>query len=131
MKECIFCKIASGSVEAKKVWEDEKYLAFLDLEPITEGHLLLIPKKHSDYIFDLAEDEYRNLFDIAKKIAGPLKEAMRAKRVGIIVEGFGVPHVHIHLVPINLGNELDPNRAHRVDETQLNKTAEVIAKSLT
>jgi histidine triad (HIT) family protein len=130
MEECIFCNIASGRLEAKKVWEDEKHLAFLDLEPISEGHLLLVPKKHSDYIFDLADDEYLNLFAVAKKIAGPLKQAMGAKRIGIIVEGFGVPHVHIHLVPINLGNELDPNRAHHVGEAQLNITAEAITKSL-
>jgi len=124
-ENCIFCKIVKGEIPAVKIWEDEKYLAFLDMNPINQGHALLIPKKHDDYIFDLNNEEYSELMLKAKEVAKLLKEKLNPKRIGIIVEGFGVSHVHIHLVPINFPDEIC-NKRKPIDSEELNKIAERI-----
>ncbi len=128
--DCLFCKIISGKIAAKKVWEDDKAIAILDIKPISDGHLLVIPKKHTEDIFDLSNDEYKGIFQTAKKLAIPLKEVMRSKKVGLIVEGFGVPHVHIHLVPISKAYELNPEKTHEVDESKLDQVATKISTYL-
>jgi histidine triad (HIT) family protein len=125
MTDCIFCKIAREEIPALKIWEDKKYLAFLDMNPINPGHALLIPKKHDDYIFDLNNEEYSELMLKAKEVAKLLKEKLNPKRIGIIVEGFGVSHVHIHLVPINFPDEIC-NKRKPIDSEELNKIAERI-----
>lgn len=104
--ECVFCKIVAGSVPAHKIWEDKEFLAFLDNKPINPGHTLLVPKQHYDYLFDLPESKYERITKLTRRLAGPLRTATESKRIGIIVEGFGVAHCHIHLVPINKGGEL-------------------------
>jgi len=124
--DCIFCKIVSGEIPSIKIWEDEKHLAFLDVNPINPGHTLLIPKKHSDYIFDLEDKEYSELMLKAKEIAKLLKEKLNPKKVGTAIEGFGVPHIHIHIVPLNKGNELNPERAKPMSKEELNKIAKMI-----
>lgn len=102
--ECVFCNIISGKVSAHKLWEDKDFYAFLDHKPINPGHTLLIPKKHAEYIFELEEPLYGRIFKNARKLAKPLREAMRSQRIGVLIEGFGVAHLHIHLVPINKGD---------------------------
>ena len=97
----IFSKIVSGEIPAHKVAEDENYLAFLDVFPLVKGHVLVIPKKEVDYIFDLEDDTYIGLQLFAKKVALGLKKAVPCKRIGVTVIGLEVPHVHIHLVPMN------------------------------
>ena len=124
-KNCIFCKIAGGEIPAVKVWEDKKYVAFLDMNPVTTGHTLLIPKKHDDYIFDLKNSEYKKLMLKAKEVAKILKEKLNPKRVGVIVEGFGVPHVHIHLIPINKPDEIIKGKS-KTNSEELNKIAKMI-----
>jgi histidine triad (HIT) family protein len=124
-ENCIFCKIVKGEIPAVKIWEDEKYLAFLDMNPINQGHALLIPKKHDDYIFDLNNEEYSELMLTAKEVAKLLKEKLNPKRIGIIVEGFGVSHVHIHLVPINFPDEIC-NKRNPIETEELNKIAKRI-----
>ncbi len=123
---CLFCKINDGELLSHKIYEDKNFLSFLDIHPINPGHLLLIPKKHVDYVFDLQEPLYSEMFKVAKKISNNLKKVMKAKRVGIAVEGFAVPHVHIHLVPINNENELDPHRAKEATPEELSKVAKKI-----
>ena len=123
---CIFCKINRGEIPSHKIYEDKKFLAFLDIHPINPGHLLLIPKKHVDYVFDLEEPLYSEMFKVAKNISKNLKKVMKAKRIGIAVEGFAVPHVHIHLVPINNENELDHHRAKEATPEELSKVAKKI-----
>jgi len=130
MDDCLFCKIISGQIPCHKVYENEKYFAFLDINPIQEGHILLIPKKHSDYIFDLSNKEYAELFLEAKKIAQKLKIATNAKRIGVAIEGFAVPHVHIHLVPLTQGNQLNPLMAKPGDPEILVKIADKIKEEL-
>ena len=125
MENCIFCKIIKGEIPSVKILEDDKYLIFLDMKPINPGHLLVIPKKHSDYIFDLSDKEYSELMMKAKEIARRLKSKMKSKRVGMIVEGFGVPHVHVHLIPINEMKELNPERAKISSDEELEEIAKL------
>ena len=124
--DCIFCKIISGKIPAEKIFENEKYLAFLDVNPINPGHTLVIPKKHNDYLFDLDDEEYKEFMLTAKNIAKIIKGGLNPKRIGLAVEGFFVPHVHIHLVPLNKGNELNPERAKSSTKDELEEIAKKI-----
>lgn len=103
----IFSKIASGEIPCYKVAEDENYFAFLDINPLTKGHTLVIPKKEEDYLFQLDAPTYIGLMLFAKKIALAIQKAVPCKRIGMAVIGLEVPHAHIHLIPIN--NESDMN----------------------
>ncbi|MEK6845106.1 MAG: HIT family protein [Nanoarchaeota archaeon] len=128
MKNCIFCKIAKDEIPSVKIWEDKKHFAILDANPINPGHTLLIPKKHTEYLFDLDDKEYAELILTAKKIAKILKNKLVPKRIGIIVEGFLIPHAHIHLVPLNKGGELSFEKAKPMSKEELKKIAEKILK---
>ena len=97
----LFSKIVNGDIPAYKVAEDEFHLAFLDIYPLAYGHVLVIPKKQIDYIFDMDYDEYLSLFRFAKKVAKAMDDVIFCERIGIAVIGLEVPHVHIHLVPLN------------------------------
>ena len=97
----IFEKIVAGDITAYKVAENDDFLAFLDVFPISEGHTLIIPKKPTDYIFDIEEQEYIGLHLFAKKVAQAIDIVMPCARVGSAVVGLEVPHAHIHLIPIN------------------------------
>lgn len=130
MDNCLFCKIASGAASAYTVWENEDFLAFLDINPVNPGHTLLIPREHVDYLFDLEEPLYSALFQVARQLAAPLQIAMQAKRIGVVVEGFGVAHLHVHLIPINSGNELDPKRARPATAAELTAVASAIKTAI-
>ena len=106
MNNCIFCEIIKNKIPSYKIWEDDQFLAFLDINPIQPGHTLLIPKKHVNYLFDLDKSLYQNLFQIAKQLSKPLQQAVNSKRVGLIVEGFAMPHAHLHLIPITVAGQL-------------------------
>ena len=97
----IFSKIISGEIPAHKVAETTDYLAFLDINPLREGHVLVIPKIDVDYIFDLDDDVYAGLMIFAKIIAKAIKKAIPCTKVGVTVIGLEVPHAHIHLIPID------------------------------
>ena len=97
----IFTKIVNGEIPCYKIAEDDKYLAFLDVFPLTEGHVLVIPKQEVDYIFEMEDELFIGLQLFAKKIAKALKLAVPCKKVGISVIGIEVPHTHIHLIPMN------------------------------
>lgn len=106
----IFSKIINGEIPSYTIAEDEHYYAFLDINPLAEGHTLVVPKKETDYIFDLPKEDLAGLMVFAQKVAGHIKEAVPCKRIGVAVIGLDVPHAHIHLVPINEGGDLDFNR---------------------
>lgn len=97
----LFSKIAKGEIPSYKIAEDENFFAFLDINPITKGHTLVIPKIEVDYIFDLDDDTLAKLNIFAKRIAIAQKKALHCKRIGTMVIGLEVPHAHIHLIPIN------------------------------
>lgn len=96
----IFTQIIKGEIPSHKIAESENYYSFLDINPISEGHTLVIPKKEVDYLFDLDDDTLSGLLKFAKPIAHALDRALGCMRTGIIVEGLEVPHAHIHLIPI-------------------------------
>ena len=97
----VFSKIISGAITAYKVAEDDQYLAFLDIQPLATGHVLVIPKKEVDYIFDLDQETYIGLMNFSKKVAESIKKTIPCIKVGVAVIGLEVPHAHIHLIPIN------------------------------
>lgn len=104
----IFTKIAKGEIPSYKVAENEDYYAFLDINPLAEGHTLVIPKNvEDDYIFNLEESQYNGLCAFARKVAIAMKSAIPCKRIGVAVLGMEVPHTHIHLVPLNSESDLD------------------------
>lgn len=97
----IFSKIIEGTLPAHKVAEDENYLAFLDINPLAKGHTLVIPKKETDYIFDVEDQEYIGLWKFAKMVAKKIEAQIPCERIGVAVVGLEVAHAHIHLIPIN------------------------------
>ena len=103
----IFSRIASGEIPSYKIAEDDRYFAFLDINPVAPGHVLVIPKHEVDYIFDLDADEYEGLMAFARRIAIALKKAMPCVKVGVCVLGLEVPHAHVHLVPMQTEQDLN------------------------
>ena len=101
MEASIFTKIVNGEIPAYKIAEDDRYLAFLDVFPTTQGHTLVIPKQQVDYIFDLDDELYMGLMAFAKRVAAAIEKAVPCKRIGIAVVGLEVPHAHVHLIPLN------------------------------
>lgn len=96
----IFTKIIQGEIPCHKVYEDESVIAFLDIHPQIEGHVLVVPKQQIDHIWDTPDDLYVHLWDVAKRVQQKIKAVYDPPRVGAAVEGFGVPHTHIHIMPI-------------------------------
>jgi histidine triad (HIT) family protein len=103
----IFTRIITGEIPSYKVAEDENYYAFLDINPLAEGHTLVIPKKETDYIFDIEDKEYQGLFLFAKQVAAAMRKVIPCERIGIAVVGLEVPHAHIHLVPLKTIYDID------------------------
>lgn len=103
----IFTKIINGEIPCYKIAEDENHLAFFDINPLKEGHALVIPKKEVDYVFNLEDVELANLMIFAKKVAKAIEKALPCKRIGVAVIGLEVPHTHIHLIPINSVKDLN------------------------
>lgn len=103
----IFTKIVDGEIPAYKVAEDDKFLAFLDVNPNAKGHTLCIPKQEINKIFDMEEDHYLELMKFSRKVAKALEKTVECKRIGVAVVGLEVPHVHVHLIPLN---EMDDMR---------------------
>ena len=102
MENCIFCKIVNGEIPCAKIWEDEKNLAFLDINPNVNGMTLVIPKKHFDsYTFEMPDKEHHELIDASKKVAKLLEKALKVQRVAMVMEGLGINHAHIKLYPIH------------------------------
>ena len=103
----IFSKIVANEIPSYKVAEDDHYLAFLDIFPLAKGHTLVIPKKETDYLFDIEAQDYTNLWTFARDVAKAQKKAITCQRIGVAVVGLEVPHAHIHLVPINSVEDLN------------------------
>lgn len=103
----VFTKIINGDIPSYKIAEDDNCYAFLDINPLKAGHTLVVPKNETDYLFDLNNENYQQLFAFAKKVAIALKTKIACKRIAVVVLGFEVPHAHIHLIPINNESEID------------------------
>ncbi len=117
----IFTKIVQGEIPAYKVAETANCLAFLDVNPLVKGHTLVIPKKETDYLFDIPEQEYTELMAFAKTVAHAVQKAVPCLRIGVAVIGLEVPHAHIHLVPLNTMGDINfsrPKISLHADEMQ-------------
>lgn len=124
----IFSKIIKGDIPSYKIAENDFYYAFLDINPLTKGHTLVIPKHETDYIFDIPESEYSGLWLFAKKVATAIKLAIPCKRIGVAVLGMEVPHAHIHLVPLNSEGDLNfKNPKLELTADEFEKIADKIA----
>ncbi len=123
----IFSKIAAGEIPSYKVAADEKHYAFLDINPLAPGHVLVIPRKETDYIFDIDDKEYQDYTLFAKRVATALKEAIPCKRIGVAVMGLEVPHAHIHLIPINSEGDMDFRKKVSIPAGEMKEIAEKIA----
>ena len=122
----IFSKIIAGELPSYKVAEDEKFYAFLDINPITWGHTLVVPRKEVDYIFDMENKELGEMMVFAKRVAGAIKEAIPCKKVGMAVLGLEVPHAHIHLVPLK--NDGDMDFKNKIENPDAEKMKEIAMK---
>ncbi len=127
----IFSKIINGEIPAFKVAETNDFLAFLDIQPLREGHVLVIPKKEVDYIFDLDDETYAGLTLFAKIVADGIKKVIPCKKVGVAVIGLEVPHAHIHLIPMNNVSDLNFNQDKlKLSDEKLKKIAEEIRNAI-
>jgi len=124
----IFTKIINREIPAYIVAEDEKHIAFLDIFPNAKGHTLAVPKKEVDKIFDLSEAEYIDLMRFARKVAKAQEMVFDAKRIGVSVIGLEVPHVHVHLIPINEMSDMDFSNKLQFEQAEMQAIQEKIKK---
>jgi len=103
----VFTRIINGEIPCYKVAEDDRYFAFLDINPLNAGHTLVVPKKEVDYIFDLDDETYLGLMLFSKKVAAAIEKEIPCNRIGVAVVGLEVPHVHVHLVPMNTMDDIN------------------------
>ena len=126
----IFTRIIRGEIPCYKVAEDENYFAFLDINPLSKGHTLVVPKKEVDYIFDLDSETYLGLMAFSQKVALTVAKAVPCLRVGVTVIGLEVPHAHVHLIPLHSGtiNFSDPKL--KLDKEEFERIAQAIREQL-
>ena len=128
----IFSKIIAGEIPCYKIAEDGNYFAFLDINPVQKGHVLVVPKDEKDYIFDYAPEYYAGLWKFAQKIAAAQKAALHCKRIGVAVIGLEVPHAHIHLVPLVNEGDLDFSASKKLSlpKSEMEEIAQKIREKL-
>ncbi len=125
----IFSKIIAGEIPCYKVAEDERFFAFLDINPLAKGHILVVPKQEVDYIFDLPETDLSDMVLFAKRVASALQKTVDCKRVGIAVIGLEVPHAHIHLIPIKEESDMVFSKARlKLSSEEMTDIAEKAAE---
>ena len=125
----IFKKIIDKEIPCYKVAEDEKFLAFLDINPNAKGHTLCIPKKETDDILDLDKETYKNLMLFSRKVAKSIKDVIQSKKIAISVIGLEVPHVHVHLIPINDMKDANFSKKVNLTNDDFIKISDLISKS--
>ncbi|MEY3198965.1 MAG: hypothetical protein RJA13_923 [Bacteroidota bacterium] len=125
----IFSKILSGEIPCNKVAENDQFLAFLDVMPLREGHVLVIPKVEVDYIFDMEDALLADMMIFSKSVARQLKQVFPCKKIGVTVIGLEVPHAHIHLVPMNSLSDMDFSKPKlKIEESRLTEIAKLISE---
>ena len=128
--ETIFTKIIKGEIPCYKIAEDDQFFAFLDINPLTKGHTLVVPKKHTSYIFDMGDKELGEMMVFAKKVAEAIQKNTDCLRIGVAVIGLEVPHTHIHLVPMKEENDLNFRKERpKVSPEEMQNIAAKIAQS--
>ncbi len=127
----IFSKIIAGEIPCYKVAEDDKFFAFLDINPVNWGHTLVVPKQETDYIFDIDDKQIGEMMQFAKKVAVALRKAIPCTKVGMAVLGLEVPHAHIHLIPLQKEGDMDfRHKIANPDPTRMKEIADSIAQNL-
>lgn len=126
----IFTKIINGEIPAYKITEDENFLAFLDVNPNAKGHTLCIPKQEINKIFDMEEEHYLGLMKFSRKVAKALEKTVPCKRVGVAVVGLEVPHVHVHLIPLNEMDEMRFINKVKLEKEEFEALAKQISTNL-
>jgi histidine triad (HIT) family protein len=127
----IFSKIVNGDIPSYKVAEDDNFFAFLDINPVAKGHVLVIPKKEIDYLFDIQDKLYQDYFLFAKKVAVGLKKAIPCEKVGLAVIGLEILHAHIHLIPLNTMDDINFSKPKlRLTPEEFNEIAAKIVGAL-
>jgi len=127
----IFTRIINGEIPSYKIAEDDKYYAFLDIHPLVKGHLLVIPKQETDYLFDLEDNILAEMIVFAKKIAVAMKRTIACKRIGVVVLGLEVPHAHIHLIPLQHEGDINfSNPKLTFSDEEFQSIADSIRKEL-
>ena len=127
----IFTRIVKGEIPCYKIAEDERFFAFMDINPVAVGHTLVIPKREDDYIFNLEDDEIGAMMVFAKKVAKAIEKAVPCKRIGVAVIGLEVPHAHIHLIPINQEGDMDFKKEHvHMSEEEFREVQKRIVENL-
>lgn len=127
----LFSKIIAGEIPSFKVAEDDRYYAFLDINPVQPGHTLVIPKREEDYLFDLTDEELGGLMVFAKKVARGIKRATNCRKVGVAVLGLEVNHAHVHLIPITTEGDMDFHKKQsNVPAEEMEAMAEAIKKGI-
>jgi histidine triad (HIT) family protein len=126
----VFTKIISGEIPCYKVAETEKFLAFLDINPNVKGHTLCIPKKEENKLFDLSENDYLELMQFSRKVAKAMEKVIDCKRIGMTVIGLEVPHVHVHLIPLNTMEDARFINKQQLTSNEFEEIATLINKAL-
>lgn len=123
----IFSRIIAGEIPCYKVAENDKFFAFLDINPVNWGHTLVVPKKETDYIFDISDEDLAEMIVFAKKVAKALKSVMPCRKIGVTVLGLEVPHAHIHLVPLQQEGDMDFH--HKISDPDPVRMQEIADKA--
>lgn len=121
----IFSRIIAGEIPCYKIAEDDRFFAFLDINPVNWGHTLVVPKQETDYIFDIDDTQLAEMMVFAKRVASAIKEALPCRKVGMAVLGLEVPHAHIHLVPLKKEGDMD--FGHKIDNPDAEKMKQIAA----
>ena len=125
----VFTKIISGEIPSYKVAENDDFIAFLDINPNAKGHTLVVPKKEENKIFDLSKEEYSSLMNFSYRVAKALEKAVVCKRIGMSVIGLEVPHVHVHLIPINSMTDMQFQQKVKLSDDEFKEIAKSISES--
>lgn len=127
----IFSRIIAGEIPCYKVAENDKFFAFLDINPVNWGHTLIVPKKETDYIFDIDDEELAEMMLFAKRVAVAMKKGIECRKIGVTVLGLEVPHAHIHLVPLQKEGDMDfKHKISDPDPARMKEIAEAISSNL-
>lgn len=125
MADCIFCNVISKNEPHHEIWwKDDNHIAFLDLAPNKKGHTLVIPRKHQEELFAMSETNYVDLMIASREVALLLKKVLLKKRIGVVIEGMSIDHIHVHLIPIENSGDLETFSEYKLEEGELEKLGE-------